>query len=633
MTEPNQHADGNLIGSLGEILAGAVRAYEDGDLARAEEILRQVNHAQPEVAVAWHIRGMTAYKQRDLPKASEFLNKAVTLEPENPHFQRDLGMFAGSLGEMSTAYSALTKSAELRPDDSATQFHLANTLTALNRLTEAVTHYRKCVSLQPDAYEAFNNLAAVLRNTGDWQEAIDVAKHALQLNPDYPEAMNNLALALCDAGDYSAAIDNFRRALAFKSDDPEILNNLGVALQASRDWEEAESTLRRALEIRSDWPEAWISLGNLLRERNRLDEAVTCYRTALAHNPADVPAYANLGLALLNLNDPSAAIAIYEKALTLNPEQADIRMSLGIAQLMLGDYSQGWENYEYRWQAQHFTARRRNFNSPPWSGEPLAGKRILIHAEQGFGDTLQFCRYAALLAENGAQVHLECQRALATLCETIPGVDSVIIRGDPLPDVDYSAPLLSLPRLVGTTLETIPNNIPYLRADPSATELFRQQLEPRRCAVGLVWTGNPERMDDAIRSCPEDALAPLSEVDATQLISLQVGLPASGIMKNAADFGKNCKTFADTAAAINALDLVITVDTATAHLAGALGKPVWVMLGRNADWRYFMERSDSPWYPTMRLFRQTTSGDWRGLTATVAMHLDQTVQSFRDEGS
>ena len=394
-----------------------------------------------------------------------------------------------------------------------------------------------------------------------------------------------------------------------------------MALEAEGRLDQACAALEKAIAARPAWPEALINLGNVLREQGDISQAADRYREAVACDPNHVRAAGNLGLALLNLNQFEQSEATYVKALEQAPENADLRMSLGICQLAQGKYREGWANYEARWDAAAFTAHRRDFTAPTWRGEPLAGKRILVFAEQGFGDTLQFCRFLPRLAAMGAEVHFECQRALVDLCKSVSGVKNVIARKETLPETDYCVPLLSLPHLMGTTLETVPADLPYLAANRSPSRAFDKQLQYEKINVGLVWLGNPERRDDVMRSCPAEALEPILSVDGLQFVSLQVGLARDDIPETTVDLGSDCADFADTAAAINAMDLVITVDTATAHLAGALGKPVWVMLGHHADWRYLASRDNSPWYPTMRLFRQGTPGDWKGLTAAVANRL------------
>lgn len=628
MTQPDQGLpSGHLVGTLRDILANARSAYQKDDLKRAEEILRQVVEAEPGLATAWHLRGLIARRKEDHVRAGEYFAAAAARSPDTALYCRDFGVSLATQGRKHEALEILERAMALGPEDAATHFHIGNVLLGLGRPRDAVSFYQRAVELEPESPESHNNLAAALRDCGQTAQSIAAAEAALSIRPDYSEALNNLALALCDVRRYPQAIERFEAALSLDPGNPEVLNNAGVALHADGRLGEAEQRLRAALAIRPGWGEAALNLGNLLRQQSRLEEAVELYRDALAADPMDIKSYGNLGLALLNLNKPREAISIYEKALSLAPDNADIRMSLGIAQLMLGEYAPGWENYERRWQAMSFTARKRSFESPLWDGGSSAGQRILVHAEQGFGDTLQFCRYVPLLAAQGASVIFECQRPLMRLCESLEGVVELIPRGAALPRSDAHIPLLSLPRIFSTTLATIPANGPYLRPPDDTARAWRERIETDDFKIGLVWTGDPKRQDDILRSCPKAALAPILSVPGVRFFSLQVGDSPDATMPNVTDLGSSVADFADTAGALSALDLTITVDTAVAHLAGALGRPVWVMLGVHADWRYLMDREDSPWYPTMRLFRQDRRGDWTGLAARVAASLRQRLGS------
>lgn len=613
----------NLVGSARDILAAAQFAYRRNELKRADEILRQVVEAEPDLAPAWYLRGLVARRRKDPVQACAYFAAAVSREPKTIVYCRD---FAASLieqGRHHEALDVLERVAAMAPDDLATHFHLGNTLLRLGRPGEATGHYEIVAARDPASAEARSNLAAALRACGRVEDAIASAEAALAIRPDHAEALNNLGLALCDARRYPEAVDRLELALSLSPGNAELLNNAGVAMHAAGRLQEAECRLRAALGVRPGWGEASLNLGNLLRQEDRLEEAIEHYRQSLAADPIQVRSYGNLGLALLNLNQVDEAIAIYEKALALAPDNADIRVSLGIAQLMKGDYAAGWRNYEWRWQAPSFTSRKRTFGSPLWSGGSAAGMRILVHAEQGFGDTLQFCRYIPLLASRGADVVFECQRPLLRLCGSLDGVSRLVPRGDPLPEHDAHVPLLSLPGLFGTTLETVPVAMPYLHPPPHSARAWRERIQGSELAVGIVWTGDPMRQDDTKRSLPKSALAPLLAVRGVRFFSLQVGDQPDSSTPGLIDLADGFTDFADTAGAIDALDLTITVDTAVAHLAGALGRPVWVMLGVQADWRYLMDREDAPWYPTMRLFRRRRGDTGEALVAQVAVALRQ----------
>lgn len=468
---------------------------------------------------------------------------------------------------------------------------------------EAAEHaYRAAIRLRPDHAEAWSNLGLALQAQRRLPEAEAAQQQALRLAPDFPDAHNNLGLAQYEQG---------RPA-------------------------EAENSFRGALRLRPAYPNAMLNLGIALQSLNRLEEAETCYRDGLAQGADPGRALNNLGLLLQEQGRTADAEAACRAALAHRPGQPDARTNLALILLLRGAYEEGWREYEARWQVASMTSAVRGFTQPQWTGDmPLAGRTILLHAEQGFGDTLQFCRYAPLVAEAGARVLLEAPPALCRLLGSLAGVARVIPAGDDLPPFDLHCPLMSLPLAFGTTLATIPRTVPYLQADPAQLGAWRTALAalPGR-RVGLVWGGSsrlgqPHAVAvDRRRSMPLSALAPLASIPDCSFVSLQLGPPASqpppaGLHLH--DPTASLNDFADTAALVEALDLVISVDTAVAHLAGALGKPVWLLNRFDTCWRWLVGRDDSPWYPTLRQFRQPAPGDWATPVAQVAAALASAV--------
>lgn len=634
---------GGFVGSVSEILKRARGACRRQEFAAAETMLRQLLDQEPAVAAAWHLRGVAAHGDGRLADAAAHFARAVSLDPEKPRTCAMLGDMLERLQRPAEAAVAWTRAMTLSPDDAAYRARLAALLHRLGDAEAAVTHYRAAQRLRTDWPEIHSNLAAALRDCGRPAEAVAACEQALELRADFPSALNNLALALCDLDRHDDARAPLRRALSLAPDNLDTMHNFAVVQHRTGEFAAAEATLRALLEARPDWPEAQRSLGNLLRENGEIDEAARCYRAVLDRRPQDFKTYANLGLVLINRNRPHEAIAVYEKALALRPDNADLRMSLGIAQLMAGDFAAGWENYEARWHAAGFATPKRDFHAPLWQGEALAAdsddmppRRLLIHAEQGFGDTLQFCRYAPLIASAGGTVVVECQPALHRLLKCLAhggsaGAVVVAQRGEALPPVDFHAPMLSLPRILKTEIDSVPADTPYLRAVKSERDSLMAHMDPDALNVGLVWSGNPERQDDLMRSCPPKAMRPILDSPGCRFHSLQLGWDAP-LPDGVEDLAPYLDDFAATAAAVEALDLTISVDTAVAHLAGALGRPVWVMLGHAADWRYFMDRDDSPWYPTMRLFRQAVPGDWEQVARRIAQALtaDASQNSLKD---
>ncbi len=478
-------------------------------------------------------------------------------------------------------------------------------------------------------------LALEHHQSRQWSLAETFCRQALTAEPSNPDALHLFGVLVGRKGDALAAVQLIRRAIAACPSVPFFHNSLGVALRGCGRLDEAISAYRDAIRLKEDFPEAHNNLGVALRGAGRLDEAIAAYRKALSYRPDFAGAYANLGYALRDNGCLNEGIVACRRAIQIETDLAEAHMNLGIMLLLKGDFREGWAEYEWRWRCADFGPARRSFAAPQWRGTPISGKTILLHAEQGFGDTIQFIRYAPLVARLGARppsrpagVVVECQRELVALVRGMDNVDSVIEAGSPLPPFDLHAPLLSLPAAFGTTLQTIPDRVPYLKPDPALVAAWRERVagHSARLRIGLAWAGSPTRKDDRLRSLSLAALAPLGAAKDVVFFSLQKGeaarqaqSPPNGMVL--ADCSGDLRDFADTAALIENLDLVISVDTSVAHLAGALGKPVWNLLEFVPAWRWLLEREDSPWYPTMRLFRQTRRGDWDSVVARVAGEL------------
>jgi tetratricopeptide (TPR) repeat protein len=469
--------------------------------------------------------------------------------------------------------------------------------------------------------------AVALHHAGQHAEAQRLYRAILKRAPVHADALHLLGLSLCQTGRHTEALTFLSRALLQRPQWVEALINRGNALQELGQPERALADFDAALALQPDHPEALGNRGVTLYALGRLEEAVADYDRALARRPAYPEALHNRGNALRALNRNGEAIACFEAALALQPDDAEARLHLAMSHLLEGDYPAAWPDYQWRWKTRQYAPQRRVFPQPEWLGHrALDGRTILVHAEQGYGDTLQFCRYVAPLRDLGATVVLEVQPALKRLLQGLEGSGRVLARGEPLPDFDVHCPLLSLPGAFDTTLATIPARLPYLSADPALTADWAGRLGARESMrVGLVWSGNPTHLNDHNRSAP---LADYAEVLALPcaFVSLQKALRKMDQEElrrrpQILHFGERLADFADTAAVAAQLDLVITVDTAVAHLAGAMGKPTWVLLPYAPDWRWLLERRDSPWYPGMRLFRQTAPGDWRGVMAEVAAEL------------
>jgi tetratricopeptide (TPR) repeat protein len=533
------------------------------------------------------------------------------------------------------------------PRSAAACNNLGVCLGQSGRRTEAVTAFREALRLEPNFAQAHHNLGVALAQLGDSDRAVASFRQALRLRPDYPEAQYNLANTLGGMGRQAESVESYRQAIRCKPDYAEALCNLGLALCESGqprelgDWAtlgEAVIILRQAARLRPDYVEAHNNLGLALAALGRFDEAVASYEQGLRLMPGHAQTHANLGSAFKEQGRLDEAAACYEQALRLDPESASAHWNLSLTWLQMGDYERGWREYEWRWRRKGSTMRP--FRQPLWDGSPLAGRTILLHSEQGLGDTIQFVRYAAVVQQRGGRVVLECPGLLLPLFARVPGVDQLVAEGTALPAFDVHAPLMSLPRLVGTTLATVPAEIPYLTADPRLVETWRRRLESiDGFKIGICWQGNPHHKWDRHRSIPLAQFASLAALPGVRLISIQKThgteqIAASRLpITNFSDDLDRSGAFTDTAAIIRNLDLVITTDTAIAHLAGALGAPVWLLLSSIVDWRWMLKREDTPWYPTMRLFRQPTLGDWDGVFERLTSELRQLLANQKPSGT
>ncbi len=494
------------------------------------------------------------------------------------------------------------------------------------RLAEAEAVCRQILQAQPNVPEAEHLLGVIAHQNGRLGEAIEHVRRAAELAPQVALFHANLGEMLRLSGRPKLAADAARRALAIEPKMAMALSNLGVAYYELKDYEEAARAQRQAIAAKPDFAEAHSNLGNALHALRRFDEAVAAYRRAIELNPNYASAWANLGTTLHHSGEFDEGMIALRRAIALAPGHANAHSGLGILLLMRGDFGEGWDEYEWRLRSTERKGRR--FPENPWQGDSLAGKHIYVEAEQGFGDTLHFARYIPLLAARAGPITLRVHQQLVTLLrESLPGITVLGDRGDPAP-YQCDAVLLSLPRLFRTRLETIPANVPYLRAPADAARRWKKRLDKMKgFKVGVIWAGNPEHVNDTRRSIDLTLLAPIFAVSDASFATLQFGERAADLTKLnlrigaidnlAPEFGD----FSETAGAVEALDLVITVDTSVAHLAGALGKPVWVLLPWVSDWRWMLGREDCPWYPTMRLFRQRRSEEWADVIARVAEQL------------
>ena len=489
--------------------------------------------------------------------------------------------------------------------------------------------YTEFLQYHPSNFDALYGLGQINYRRGRLDAALALFQEALTCDLSRADGFASLGLVFHSLRHFERALVSYDEGLRLEPDHAELLNGRGVTLLELRRPSEALASFDRLLASVPDHRDALGNRGNALLKLNRVEEAVAAYERALALAPNNAPLLANRAAALRRLDRPHEALMSAATALAIKPDFAHARFVEGVARLSLGDFSAGWRAYESRWQVGWLASQRRDYGAPLWLGEPsLHGKTILLHAEQGLGDTIQFVRYAPLLAARGANIVLEVQRELVRLLATMPGLATIVARNEPLPRYDFHCPLLSLPLACGTALETVPAHIPYVAPDERDVAVWRGRLPPQKPLVGLVWSGERSHDNDLNRSMRLATLTPLLDLPDVAFVSLQheVRDQDAGLLHGRRDvlpIGADFADFADTAAAIAALDAVIAVDTAVAHLAGAMGKPLFLLLPFAADFRWLRGRADSPWYPSARLFRQPQFGDWDSAVKALRQELAQ----------
>lgn len=507
-------------------------------------------------------------------------------------------------------------------------------LSQMGRDDEGAPLIRRALRVQPvPAYAV--SLGGVLCSQKRFTEAERLLAGAASDDPLAAEAHFHHGNALSGLGRVGDAVRAYRRALALEPALAAAFLNLGTMRERQSQPAAAEPCYRRAVRLMPLSAVAHYNLATVLHAQDRLEEAEATYRTAVRLNPDHAATRYNLGLLCHDLGRLGAAERAYRAAIRLQPTHADSHWNLSLVLLSQGRFAEGWDEYEWRWLTRDFQHGHTRYPFPPWRGEVVDGRSILVHAEQGVGDTIQFIRYVPLLVQAGARVCLSLPRSLDRLTAGLPGGVQRLFDGDAVPPVDFHSPLLSLPRLFGTRIGSIPANVPYLAADPALAATWAQRLGPRRAPrrVGVVWAGNPTYRKDRTRSPGLAALAPLFAVEGVEFVILQQGhgredlRPGAPLPPLVSDPGTQVTDFMDSAAIMEAVDLVISSCTAPAHLAGAIGRPVWVALQAVPDWRWGMAGEATSWYPTMRLFRQTSHGDWEGVFARMAAELAKAVSA------
>jgi tetratricopeptide (TPR) repeat protein len=602
-----------------------------GALNRLEEALQKYDRALailPDYAEALFNRSVTLQKLQRLEQALKSYDHAVAVRPNYAEALCNRGIVLQELGRSADALESYDRALVVRPNFAEALSNRGNVLKAVNRLEEALESYNQALLLRPDYVEVLYNRGNTLKELKRLEAAVESYDRAVSSCSHYAEAFSNRGAALEELGRLQDALKSYDRALAVRADFAEALSNRGNTLKALGRFEEALASYDRALATHPEQVQVLYNRGVVLQELQRFADAVDSYDRALAVWPHHAEALSNRGVALQEQQRFADALESYNFALAARPDYAEAQWNKALLLLLNGSFADGWSGYESRRRMAGWAAR--SFDGTEWSGGKLSGKRLLLYAEQGLGDTIQFARYASLAAARGARVILEVQAPLQSLFTGLRGVEVVVTKGDPLPPFDLHCPLLSLPRLFGTTKETIPANVPYIRIAADRCDAWRRPLSREDAVIGLVWSGNPKSSKDPQRSIPFEKFAPLLEVPGVQFVGLQKDVRLADAhalreQRKVIDLGIDLKDFSDTAAVISQLDMVVTVDTAVAHLAGAMGKPVWILLPYVPDFRWLLDCTESPWYPSARLFRKSNGGDWDEVISQVSSELRQAI--------
>ena len=613
----------------------AVREHLGGRARDAEASYRRLLARDPAFAEAHNNLGVLL-RPTDAAEAHRCFQTAVARKPDYVDALVNLGLSCNERREHDAAIDCFRRVLAIAPTNSEAMINLGGALRARGDLDEALEVLRHAEGLFPNSAPLHNNLGNALLQRGCVDEARQQYERALAAEPDYVEAINNLGTVYRGLRDPETALAHFERALDLRPGRVDVLHNLALAMPpGSPGAERIEARLRGEIARHGESAAALGALSVFLEESGRFDEARDVANRSLALDPENADAWITLGICAAEVRDVRDAIRCYDHACKEESARAVARWNRAIALLALGEYDEGWREYESRWDLLIMLTDRRVFDTPEWDGSSLDGRTILLYTEQGLGDAIQFARFARELKRRWrARVIIECQPQLVELFRSCEWVDSVVARGTTRPAFDTHLPLLSLPRVLEIRVDTLPTEPAFPALDRPITHSIDNA--PGVLKVGIVWDGRAPNAALARRSINLELFAPLAGVPGVQLYSLQVGdksgqLERCSFGRDIRDLAPGIDDFVDTAAALARLDLLITIDTSVAHLAGSLGVPVWVLLIHNADWRWLMDRDDSPWYPSARLFRQAAADDWQPVMDRVATALRTLAQSRPSE--
>jgi tetratricopeptide (TPR) repeat protein len=640
--------------TLDQWLHEAVAHHQQGRLAEALVIYQRILQYAPQHFNALHLLGVLALQQNQYQRAFDLIQNAIAVHPQSREAKRNLALAQKQLGQIKSAIDNLSELLIQDPNDliarqqrrdlfwETQQFELAlkddeallqqqahnpaflfnhgNLLKKLKHHQQAIQAFRHAIQIKEDLIDARFNLANTLVEMGQLEPALAEYELITQRQPSHAQSYFAKAGVLHDLERLEEALASYDQAIALDDNYADARLNRANLLEDMQRYDEAIESLQHAISTNPQYLQAHSNLGNLYKQIGEMQKALDCYDRALSINPSYGEAHYNIALTMAEQKQFDQALARYDQAIQYAPFFAEAQWNKALLLLLMGDYAKAWSLYEWRWQKEKFTSTKRDFYQPLWLGQQdISRSTILLHAEQGLGDTLQFCRYCDLVAARAGKVILEVQSSLVNLMRTLKGDFTIVAQGDALPEFDYHCPLMSLPLAFNTELNSIPHRDAYLFADAKKSAQWAKHLGKKtRPRIGLVWSGNPKHQSDHERSIPLHTLLQYlpqgleyvslhKEIRDSDQAALQ---QASAGQLKIRLFAKEIKDFSDTAALCAHMDIVISVDTSVAHLAAAMGKTTWILIANSPDWRWLLERDDSPWYQSVRLFRQGIDNQW-----------------------
>ncbi len=600
---------------INEKLQEAIALHQTGKLGEAEIFYKELVSVLPFYLILGNL-GTIELQKGNFNEALKFYAQAIAINANYAAAYSNSGNVLKELTRLDDALSYYDKAIELNPNYVEAYSNRGITLHNLNRFDEALKSFDQAILLNSNYAEAHFNKGITLHKLTRFEEALASFHVVIVLDVNYVEAYYNQGNAFHELKQFEDALRSYDQAIVLRPQYADAFYSRGNAFYALKRLEQALSSYNQAIAFRPNYANAYYNRGNLLNDLKRFNEAIASYDQALTINPQFAESYSNRGCTLQKLKRLDEALNYYDKAITIKADYADAHFNKSFIKILLGDYEEGWRLYEWRWKSHGFTSQLKHSPQPVWLGEQsLKNKTIVIYPEQGFGDYIQFIRYAPRLEQLGARVILEVPAPLMSVVSTLEGQFTFIEKGKELPDFDYHCPVMSLPHALKSTVDTIPNQVPYFSVNQAKQQTWQARLgEKSQRRVGFVCSGNSGHKNDHNRSISLHSLQSLFDLPVEfHCLQKEIREDDAAFLASQNNIHNHIEfldDFSDTAALIDAMDLVISVDTSVAHLAGALGKETWILLPYSPDYRWMLETSDSPWYPTAKLFRQSAIGEW-----------------------